>query len=155
MRAAPRRYKVLTLAPSLVVCPVPRGGSLRSWSQGHEITRDELPDCWALHGPAVIELLWLRSAHVQAYIPGAAPHVAGKWHPRWRPGVITRLPVMIDACVGPTNTLCHKASLAAGYRCRPDLGIGSSRPASSWPKAATGRRSTGLPSRSSCSSPPR
>ncbi|PZS32647.1 MAG: hypothetical protein DLM61_06505, partial [Pseudonocardiales bacterium] len=42
-----------------------------------EITRDALPDCWALHRPVVVQLSWLRSAHVQAYLPAAEPAVAG------------------------------------------------------------------------------
>lgn len=62
----------------------------------YEITREELPDCWALHRPAVIELSWLRGAHVQAYTPTSAPHVAGEWHQRWRPGVVARLAQVID-----------------------------------------------------------
>lgn len=62
----------------------------------YEISREELPDCWALHRPAVIELSWLRSAHVQAYTPTSAPHVAGEWHQRWRPGVVARLAQVID-----------------------------------------------------------
>ncbi|GJF02549.1 hypothetical protein [Pseudonocardia sp. D17] len=62
----------------------------------YEITREELPDCWALHRPAVIELSWLRSAHVQAYAPTSPPHVAGEWHQRWRPGAIARLAQVID-----------------------------------------------------------
>ena len=68
----------------------------------YEITRDELPDCWPLHRPALVELSWLRSAHVQAYLPSSPPSVAGEWHQRWRPGVVERLHVVIDriAC-GP------------------------------------------------------
>ncbi|WP_103383426.1 hypothetical protein [Pseudonocardia dioxanivorans] len=62
----------------------------------YEVTREELPDCWALHRPVVIELSWLRSAHVQAYAPTSPPHVAGEWHQRWRPGVIARLAQVID-----------------------------------------------------------
>jgi hypothetical protein len=33
----------------------------------YELTRDELPDCWALHAPVVVELSWLRTTYVQAY----------------------------------------------------------------------------------------
>jgi hypothetical protein len=28
-----------------------------------QITPEELPDCWAMHPPAMMELSWLRSAH--------------------------------------------------------------------------------------------
>ncbi|NMH95715.1 hypothetical protein HF519_30160, partial [Pseudonocardia bannensis] len=62
----------------------------------YEITRDELPDCWALHRPALVELSWLRSAHVQAYLRSSAPSVTGEWHLRWRPAVIERLSKVID-----------------------------------------------------------
>lgn len=62
----------------------------------YEITRDELPDCWPLHRPALVELSWLRSAHVQAYLRTSPPSVAGEWHQRWRPGVVERLRAVID-----------------------------------------------------------
>ena len=39
----------------------------------HELTRDDLPDCWALHRPVVVELSWLRSTYVQAYHPRSPP----------------------------------------------------------------------------------
>lgn len=48
----------------------------------YELTREELPDCWPLHRPAVVELSWLCSAHVQAYLPPSPPSVAGEWHQR-------------------------------------------------------------------------
>jgi hypothetical protein len=54
----------------------------------YEITRDQLPDCWALHRPAVVELAWLHSAHQAAHQPGAAPHLAAEWHTRWRPAAL-------------------------------------------------------------------
>lgn len=63
----------------------------------YELTRDELPDCWALHRPALLELSWLRSAHVQAYHPDADPHVAADWHLRWRPVVVDRVHQLIPS----------------------------------------------------------
>jgi hypothetical protein len=51
----------------------------------YEITCDELPDCWPLHRPALVELSWLRSAHVQAYLRSSAPSVEGEWHPALAP----------------------------------------------------------------------
>jgi len=68
---------------------------------GYELTRAQLPDCWALHPPAVIELSWLRSAHIHAYQPSAPPALAAEWHCRWRDAVLDRLAVII-----PT-TLCR------------------------------------------------
>jgi hypothetical protein len=67
----------------------------------YEVTRAELPDCWALHPPAVIELSWLHSAHVEAYLPGSPPALAGEWHCRWRPTVLERMTMIIPV------TLCR------------------------------------------------
>lgn len=62
-----------------------------------EITRDALPDCWALHRPVVVQLSWLRSAHVQAYLPAAEPAVAGDWHIRWSPAVLAVIKTVIES----------------------------------------------------------
>lgn len=61
----------------------------------YELTRDELPDCWALHRPVLVELSWLRSAYVQAYLADADPHVAADWHTRWRAAVLDRVQKLI------------------------------------------------------------
>ncbi|MDN5917752.1 MAG: hypothetical protein L0I76_22085 [Pseudonocardia sp.] len=50
----------------------------------YEITREQLPDCWALHRPAVIELVWLRRSWAAAHAPDALSGAAGEWHTRWR-----------------------------------------------------------------------
>lgn len=63
----------------------------------YEITRDQLPDCWPLHTPAVIELSWVRSAHRQAYLAHVHPHITGEWHTRWLPHLLTRLGQLIDS----------------------------------------------------------
>lgn len=57
----------------------------------YETTRDELPDCWPLHRPAVMELSWLHTTHTEAFTPGAAAHHAADWHTRWRPAALHRL----------------------------------------------------------------
>ena len=66
----------------------------------YELTRDELPDCWALHPPVVAELSWLRTAYVQAYLTGSPPQPGADWHTRWRPAVLTRIRELIkpDEC---------------------------------------------------------
>jgi hypothetical protein len=46
--------------------------------------------------PALLELSWLRSAHVQAYLRSSTPSVAGEWHLRRRPAVIERLSKVIN-----------------------------------------------------------
>jgi hypothetical protein len=89
----------------------------------YEITREELPDCWALHRPAVIELSWLRSAHAQAYAPTSPPHVAGEWHQRWRPGVLTRLAEVIDRRLcRPGEHLVPHGESRGGQAARPRPG---------------------------------
>ena len=66
----------------------------------YELTRDELPDCWALHPPVVAELSWLRTAYVQAYLTRSPPQMAADWHTRWRPAVLTRIRELVksDEC---------------------------------------------------------
>jgi hypothetical protein len=49
----------------------------------YELTRTQLPDCWALHRPAVLELVWLRRAYVTAHSPDALASAAADWHTRW------------------------------------------------------------------------
>ena len=63
----------------------------------YEVTRDELPDCWALHLPVVAELSWLRTAYVQAYLSRSPPQMAADWHTRWRPAVLTRIRDVVNA----------------------------------------------------------
>ena len=54
----------------------------------YEITRDQLPDCWALHRPAVIQLAWLHHTYRHAHDPGAGPRATADWHTRWLPAVL-------------------------------------------------------------------
>jgi hypothetical protein len=66
----------------------------------YELTRDDLPDCWALHPPVVAELSWLRTAYVQAYLSRSPPQLSADWHTRWLPAVLTRIRELIkpDEC---------------------------------------------------------
>ena len=66
----------------------------------YQLTRDDLPDCWALHPPVVTELSWLRTSYVQAYLTRSPPQLAADWHTRWRPAVLTRIRELIkpDEC---------------------------------------------------------
>lgn len=61
----------------------------------YELTRGELPDCWPLHQQAVYELSWLRSTHVQAYLPHAHPDLTAQWYTRWRPAALARIRELI------------------------------------------------------------
>lgn len=98
------------------------------------ITRNELPDCWPLHFTAVVELSWLRSAHVQSYLPGTHPHITAEWHTRWRPAVLARLAEII-------------ASGAAEERCEPGKHQGRALPAGPAPAqpGSTPRKMLALP----------
>jgi hypothetical protein len=66
----------------------------------YRITRDQLPDCWALHPNALVELSWLRSAHLQSYIRSSHPHIAAEWHVRWRTAALDNIRAAIptDMC---------------------------------------------------------
>jgi hypothetical protein len=57
----------------------------------YEITREQLPDCWALHRPALLELSWLHATHQEAFTPNAAAHHAADWHTRWLPAALHRI----------------------------------------------------------------
>jgi hypothetical protein len=55
------------------------------------ITRDQLPDCWALHRPVVSELSWLHHTYRAAHLPGAPAHLTADWHTQWKPGALRRI----------------------------------------------------------------
>jgi hypothetical protein len=57
----------------------------------YEITRDQLPDCWAHHRPAVVQLTWLHHTFQAAHQPNAEPHLTAEWHTRWLPAVLHAL----------------------------------------------------------------
>jgi hypothetical protein len=54
----------------------------------YEITRDQLPDCWALHRPAVAHLSWLHHNYRAAHQPGAGHRAPADWHTRWLPAAL-------------------------------------------------------------------
>lgn len=56
------------------------GAVLGPW---YGVTRGQLPDCWALHRRAVLELSWLRTSYVVAYSSKASASMAAEWHSRW------------------------------------------------------------------------
>ncbi|ODU05025.1 MAG: hypothetical protein ABS81_08725 [Pseudonocardia sp. SCN 72-86] len=49
----------------------------------YQITRAQLPDCWALHRPAFLQVAWLHTSHTQAYLPASHPNQAAEWNTRW------------------------------------------------------------------------
>ena len=58
---------------------------------GYELTRGDLPDCWAQHPRMVNELTWLRAAYLESHQPGAAAGQAQDWHLRGLPGALSGL----------------------------------------------------------------
>lgn len=52
------------------------------------ITRARLPDCWPLHTPIVLRLIWLHATHQQAHAPAARAAQAAEWDTRWRPAAL-------------------------------------------------------------------
>jgi hypothetical protein len=67
---------------------------LEGW---YQLTRGQLPDCWALHRPMVVELSWLRSGYLAAYSPKAVPHLAAEWHTRWRRDALANIAAALDS----------------------------------------------------------
>jgi hypothetical protein len=63
----------------------------------YEITRGQLPDCWPLHRPAVVELVWLRRCYVSAHRPDALTTAAAEWHTRWRRDALANIEAAIPA----------------------------------------------------------
>ena len=61
----------------------------------YEITRAQLPDCWARHPPAVIELVWLRRAYAAAHAPDATATAPAEWHTRWRRDALANIATLI------------------------------------------------------------
>lgn len=57
----------------------------------YEITRDELPDCWALHRPALRTLTWLRCTYVDAYAEGARNVLSAEWNTRWMDSALAKV----------------------------------------------------------------
>lgn len=58
----------------------------------YRITRGQLPDCWARHPDAVIELVWLHTCYREALgNDKGRPTAAAEWHTRWRPAALAAL----------------------------------------------------------------
>ncbi|MGD9527296.1 MAG: hypothetical protein AB7L91_19460 [Dehalococcoidia bacterium] len=101
---------------------------LVSW---YGITRGELPDCWALHRPAVVELSWWRATYTHAYQPRSPATLAAEWHDRWRRVALTNIKAAIPEgqCAPdrhhtsdneqPTRTLpAQREPSASGSQCQ-------------------------------------
>jgi hypothetical protein len=94
----------------------------------YQLTRAQLPDCWALHPPAVIELVWLRRAYVAAHAPDAPPSAAGEWHTRWRRDALTNIVAAIPTTwCRPGEHYLHEHDRDRHYR-DPDRPAGPPAP---------------------------
>jgi hypothetical protein len=62
-----------------------------------EVTRDQLPDCWALHRPALMQVSWLWTSHIEAYQPHSRAHAAAEWHTRWLDAALEKIKRVIPA----------------------------------------------------------
>lgn len=93
----------------------------------YQPTRAQLPDCWALHRPAVLELSWLHTTWTDAHQPKARPAAAAEWHARWRPAALGAVATAI-----PTQH-CRAASDRPGDHLVPQLGAAGTRPSGAAP----------------------
>jgi hypothetical protein len=73
----------------------------------YEITREQLPDCWALHRPALVQVSWLWISYIQAYLSDSHPNQAAEWNTR-----------LIDAALGKIKAAIP-ASLCRAVAGRP------------------------------------
>lgn len=55
------------------------------------VTRAQLPDCWALHRPAFLQVAWLRSSHIEAYLSRSHPAQAAEWNVRWLDAALDKI----------------------------------------------------------------
>jgi hypothetical protein len=62
-----------------------------------EVTREQLPDCWALHRPAVMQVSWLWTSHIDAYLPSSHPHQAAEWNTRRLDAALEKIKKVIPA----------------------------------------------------------
>jgi len=88
------------------------------------ITRAQLPDCWALHCPAFLQLAWLRSSHIEAYLSRSHPAQAAEWNVRWLDAALDKIKDYIPdsrcraVAGGPGEHLVDKLQAEQGSRVR-------------------------------------
>lgn len=82
----------------------------------YQVTRNQVPDCWALHRPVLLELSWLHQAYLAAHTgQSASPVAAAEWHVRW-------LPAALNAIAGhapPGSALTRTERSWDGETCHP------------------------------------
>jgi hypothetical protein len=105
--AAPVSWPTLTVDEAATVW-----AQLADWTEHvlvgwYGLTRAQLPDCWALHRPAVLELTWLHTTYREAHTPGARAGLAAEWHTRWRPAALVAIAAAIDTNPGSIDSGCR------------------------------------------------
>jgi hypothetical protein len=55
------------------------------------VTREKLPDCWALHRPAFLQVAWLRSSGIEAYLAHSHPSQAAEFNTRWLDAALAKI----------------------------------------------------------------
>ena len=96
-------------------------GELASWIADvlgpfYRVTRGELPDCWARHPDAVLELVWLHTSYREVFEGGVGrPTAAAEWHTRWRPGALEAIAAAIPTrlCRPGEHLISERAADAA------------------------------------------
>uniref|UniRef100_UPI0037CC62B4 hypothetical protein n=1 Tax=Amycolatopsis benzoatilytica TaxID=346045 RepID=UPI0037CC62B4 len=61
------------------------------------VTREKLPDCWALHRPAFLQVAWLRSSGIEAYLAHSHPSQAAEFNTRWLDAALAKIAEHIPA----------------------------------------------------------
>ncbi|GAY10337.1 hypothetical protein [Pseudonocardia sp. N23] len=57
----------------------------------YQVTRAQLPDRWALHRPAFLQVAWLSTSHAEAYLPLSHPNQAAEWNTRWLDAALAKV----------------------------------------------------------------
>lgn len=132
--AAPVSWPTLTAEQAAIVWT-----ELADWIEAvlvgwYRLTRAQLPDCWALHRPAVLELTWLHTTYREAHTPGARATLAADWHSRWRPAALAAIADATGPTLGTRDSGCRP-----GHHHDPDspLPPGAYHPPPDEPAAGT------------------
>jgi hypothetical protein len=103
----------------------------------YEITRRQLPDCWPLHRPALLQVWWLRLTYVAAHEgTTAGPVPMAEWNTRWIDGALAKISDAIP------DTLCRPVTGGPGQHLVP---AHQAQQQASQPQAAQGNPPAATP----------
>ena len=105
--AAPVSWPSLTVDEAAAVW-----AQLADWTETvlvgwYRLTRAQLPDCWALHRPVLLQLTWLHTTYREAHTPGARAGLAADWHTRWLPAALAAIAAATGPAPGATASGCR------------------------------------------------